>query len=55
MNVRVLKPLHVKGKTIEADDKVYELKELGLDTKSAKILIEKKAIQEVTENAKKRR
>lgn len=46
MNVKVLKPLHVKGKTIK--DGVYTLEELDLDDNRAKILIEKQAIASAT-------
>lgn len=54
MNVRVLKPLHVKGKTIDVSEKTWDIEELGLSVENAKTLIKVEAIEEVKDNAKKR-
>lgn len=48
MKIKVLKPLHVNGKTVKAGDRVYNLEDLELDEKRAKILIEAKVIKQIT-------
>ncbi len=47
MRVKLLKPLNIKGKTIALSDRIYEAKELGLDEKTIKTLIDKKALVKV--------